>query len=427
MCATPRTGPSIGVTATGASRPVLTAADTPDRRADALRIYGWVIDPMTPEEFQARYYERAVCHIRRGTPSYYADLLSIDHLDRVLTTGLAKHPEISLVQNEKTITSNEYVDEGGRVDPVRATRLFRQGATIIFTHLHQRIPSLGRLCEGLGRAFSSRIQTNIYLTPPGAQGFAPLWDTHDVFILQIAGTKHWSIYDTRIPLPLHGQNFDRTVHTTGDVTMEFDLEPGDMVYIPRGAIHSARSSDDTSLHITTGLIAFNWTDLLLQTVVAAGMNEVELRQNLPIGWPEMAGDRQLASEYQARLQRLIEWIARNPPPFDVLADSLVADYNSLTSGLLRRAIDSNMLTLSSAVRMREDVAVEADENGEHCSVRCGSKELEMPGAVLPALRFLQQHRPCSIGALPDVMDEDSKLVLVRRLMAEGIVDVQLDA
>jgi len=392
-----------------------------DGRSDALETYRWVIDPMTPQEFQSRYYERAVCHIRRNNPSYFHDLLSLDHLDRVLTTGLARHPEISLVQNEKNITSNEYVDDQGRVDPVRATRLFRQGATLIFTHLHQRIPSLGRLCEGLERAFSSRMQTNIYLTPPGAQGFAPHWDTHDVFILQIAGTKHWTIYDTKIPLPLHGQHFDRTVHTAGAPTMEFDLEPGDVVYIPRGAIHSARSSEDTSLHITTGLIAFNWTDLLLQAVIAAGINEVELRQNLPLGWPDMADDDRLAREYRARVERLIAQITSTPPPFGILADSLTADYNSLSSGLLRRAIDSHRLTVASAVRMRDEASAQPSVDPAQCSLRCGAKEFEMPIAVLPALHFMEEHKPCVVGALPD-MDDESKLVLVRRLMAEGIVD-----
>jgi ribosomal protein L16 Arg81 hydroxylase len=402
-----------------------TLATAADGRADALSLYRWVIDPMTPGEFESRYYERAVCHIHRGNPHYFSDLLTLDHLDRVLTTGLAKHPEINLVQNEKNITANEYVDDLGRVDPVRATRLFRQGATIIFTHLHQRIPSLGRLCEGLERAFSSRMQTNIYLTPPSAQGFAPHWDTHDVFILQIAGTKHWTIYDTRIPLPLQNQQFDRTLHTAGEPTMEFVLEPGDVCYIPRGAIHAARSSDETSLHITTGLIAFNWTDLLLQAVVAAGIAEVELRRNLPIGWPERAGDERLADDYRARVAKLVAHLTAAPPPFGVLADSLTADYNSLSSGLLKRAIDSNRLTLLSLVRMRDDAEAQPAA-GDLCSIRCGAKEFEMPAVVLPALQYLQQQKPCVVGALPDVIDDESKLVLVRRLMSEGIVDAVND-
>jgi ribosomal protein L16 Arg81 hydroxylase len=385
-------------------------------------MYRWVIDPMTPEEFQARYYERAVCLIRRGNPSYFSQLLSIDQLDRVLTTGLAKHPEIQLVQNEKNITSKEYLDVDDRVDPVRATRLFRQGATIIFTHLHQRLPELGRLCEGLERAFSSKMQTNIYLTPPSAQGFAPHWDTHDVFILQVAGTKRWSIYDTKIALPLRGQHFDRTVHTPGDVTMQFDLEAGDVVYIPRGAIHSAMSSTDVSLHITTGLIAYTWADLLLQAVVAAGMDDVKLRENLPMGWPAMGDDPQLAREYQTRVASLITHMTSAPPPLGVLADNLTEDYNSLSSGLLKRAIQANELTLSSVVIIRDDAESQLAERGEQCSIRCGTKEFEMPAAVLPALRFLEERRRCAVGELPDCIDDESKLVLVRRLMAEGIVD-----
>jgi hypothetical protein len=377
---------------------------------------------MTPDEFQSKYYERAVCLIRRGKPSYFSELLSIDHLDRVLTTGLAKFPEISLVQNEKNIQSQEYVESDDRVDPIRATRLFRQGATIIFTHLHQRLPSLGRLCEGLERRFASRMQTNIYLTPPSAQGFAPHWDTHDVFILQVAGTKRWSIYDTKIPLPLRGQHFDRTLHEPGPVSMEFDLGPGDVCYIPRGAIHSAVSSTDTSLHITTGLIAYTWTDLLLQAVVAAGMNDVSLRENLPMGWPALVEDPRLAREYAARVERLVAHLNSAAPPFTVLGDSLSEEYGSLSAGLLKRAILANELTLASVVRMRPDAESELSANGEQCTIRSGLKAFEMPAAALPALKVLEEQGAIAIGALPDSLDDESKLVLVRRLMAEGIVD-----
>ena len=71
--------------------------------------------------------------------------------------------------------------------------------------------------------------------------------------------------------------------------------------------------------------------------------------------------------------------------------------------------------------MRDDAEAQPAAN-DQCSIRCGAKELEMPVAVLPALQYLEQHKPCAAGALPDVLDDESKLVLVRRLMAEGIVD-----
>ena len=77
------------------------------------------------------------------------------------------------------------------------------------------------------------------------------------------------------------------------------------------------------------------------------MSEVDLRQNLPIGWPEMADDGRLAREYRDRVDKLVAHITSRPPPFMLLADSLTADYVSLSSGLLERAIASNRLTLAS--------------------------------------------------------------------------------
>ena len=95
------------------------------------------------------------------------------------------------------------------------------------------MPTLARLCVALGRRFSSRVQTNVYLTPPDTQGFTPHWDTHDVFVLQISDAKRWSIYDTKERLPLRGQRFEPGT-PPGDVSDEFELGPGSAVYLPRG-------------------------------------------------------------------------------------------------------------------------------------------------------------------------------------------------
>ena len=54
------------------------------------------------------------------------------------------------------------------------------------------------------------MQANAYLTPAGAAGLAPHHDTHDVFVLQVAGAKHWTVrapvVDT--PLPRHVSDHD---------------------------------------------------------------------------------------------------------------------------------------------------------------------------------------------------------------------------
>jgi hypothetical protein len=116
------------------------------------------------------------------------------------------------------------------------------------------VQTLAAFCRSLEREFSVAFQTNAYLTPARAQGAKYHYDSHDVFVLQIAGSKHWTISGTPVELPLRGQDFDPSEHERGQPTLDFELEAGDFAYIPRGVVHDARSSESTSLHITVGVL-----------------------------------------------------------------------------------------------------------------------------------------------------------------------------
>ena len=194
----------------------------------------WLIAPVGATRFERDFYERHWCLIERTDTAYYADLLDVRDLDSVLGAHNVTAPEVNLVRGDDSIPKRAYVDSSGRVDALAVAKLFDEGATVAFNQLHRRIPALSLLCASLGKVFSSRLQTNIYLTPADSQGFRPHWDTHDVFVLQISGRKQWTIYDTLVTLPLKGQGFDPDRHVPGRATAEFELGPGSAVYIPRG-------------------------------------------------------------------------------------------------------------------------------------------------------------------------------------------------
>ena len=119
--------------------------------------------------------------------------------------------------------------------------------------MHERLPSLAALCRAVERTFSSHFQTNIYLSPRNAQGFKTHYDSHDVFVLQVSGSKHWTLVrHASIELPLRGQGFDPEKHIPGPPTREFTIQAGDVLYCPRGLFHAARATDEVSLHITLG-------------------------------------------------------------------------------------------------------------------------------------------------------------------------------
>ena len=388
--------------------------------------YAWLIDPLPTAEFERDYYEQRLLHVPRRAPSYYAELLSVADLDVVLGTHSAGHGDISLVRGDGSVPPREYANDAGRVHPLEVVRLFDGGATVVFNQLHKRVPALARLCVALGRRFSSRVQTNVYLTPPDAQGFAPHWDTHDVFVLQIGGTKRWTMYDTKVRLPLRGQRFEPGT-PPGDVSDEFELGPGSAVYLPRGLMHSARSTGEASLHVTLGLTAFTWAEFLVESVTAAALEEESLRRNLPRGF---AGDGLPAAERARLFDEKLALVQSRFDPEVVwrrFADEVLATDVPLFTDLLGQRLRRDGLTLGSRVRRRAGLLTEAVTEGETCLLRFCGRELRLPAAVWPALRFATTADEFAVEDLPDCLDAEGKLTLVTRLVREGVLQRRPDS
>ena len=395
------------------------ADDRPGPAADR-DWYAWLIDPLPTAEFERDYYERRLLHVRRAASPYYAELLSVADLDAVLGTHAAGCRDVRLVRGDGEVAPGEYANDAGRVRPLDVARHFDAGATVVFNQLHRRVPALARLCAALGRSFSSRVQTNAYLTPPDAQGFAPHWDTHDVFVLQVRGTKRWSICDAPVRLPLRGQRFEPGT-PPGDVGDEFELGPGSAVYLPRGLMHSARSTGQASLHVTLGLTAFTWAEFLVESVAAAALEEESLRRNLPRGF---AREGFPAAERERLFREKLAFVGSRFDPRAVwrrFTDEVLAAGAPLFTDLLGERLRGDRLTLRSRVRRRAGLLTAAATEGETCLLRFCGRELRLPAGAWPALRFAAAADEFAVRDLPDCLDADGKLALVTRLVREGVL------
>lgn len=102
-----------------------------------------------------------------------------------------------------------------------------------------------------------------------AQGFAPHFDDVDVYVLQTEGRKRWRVY---APLAGHAlprySSRDFVDAEIGSSLLDVVLEPGDLLYLPRGTIHQAESRPDgPSLHLTVSADhRRSWADFLEATL-----------------------------------------------------------------------------------------------------------------------------------------------------------------
>ena len=396
------------------------------RSTSSSEVFAWLISPIRPSKFEDDYYENDLCVIRRSDATYYTDLLSISDLDNALGTHDLVHGEINVVRGDDDIPRKLYATNSGLIDPVAVTKLFDEGSTITFNQFHRRIPALGELCATLGNVFSSRMQTNIYLTPPNAQGFKPHWDTHDVFVLQVLGRKEWSIHDAKAVLPLKGQAFDAQTDDPGPVSTEFALGPGDAVYIPRGLTHSARSTGEVSLHITLGVTAFTWTDFLVEHVAEVALRDSRLRQALPLRFT----DEKLSSEKSERLlQEKMKILTSGSSAQDVwnrFRKDLMAANTPLLTDLLASRLDGERIAPVSCWKRRRGLRVELTSSPEGVALCFAAKEVQFPESMRPAVEFVSRASTFRAADIPDCLDGDGKVTLVLRLAKEGLLQRDME-
>jgi hypothetical protein len=388
--------------------------------------FEWLIDPITPETFFKEYYERKPLLIRGKDPARFASLLSIETIDRYLAGSVPCHPDVFLVDAARELKSEDYSfpDADGRLDLPRAYQLFDSGSTISLSQLHERIPELAALCRSVEQTFSSHFQTNIYLSPRNAQGFKTHFDSHDVFALQVAGSKHWTLYEggeTGVELPLQGQAFDPERHIPGPVTEELTISAGDVFYCPRGVFHAARSTDEVSLHITLGLMGRTWADVMIEAISEACLASPAFRGHLPAGFANPGFDMRKA---EANFASLIEIFARNArlaPIVERFTESFVTSRRPAFQGCLQELDDAPQVSGESLLVARPHLIYLQHEEDDRLVILFGTTQITLPSFTREAVRFALSGEAFAVSDLPGGLDEAGKVVLARRLIKEGML------
>ena len=250
-----------------------------------------LIKPVALDEFFARYWEEKPLLIERDDSTFYEGLIGNDDLEAILSRKDARYPAVRLAKGggfypPEVYTQNfKYGDEAfaGIVDVDRVQAEYRSGATVVLPMLHRSWPPVAKLCEVLEGYLDHAVHANAYLTPAGVQGFAPHFDGHDAFVLQIAGRKHWRVYPPVQLLPNRGQPLSLPHYITPPPILELTLNPGDLLYLPRGYVHSAATSDSHSAHVTIGVTVYTWIELATELLLAS-RSKLGFRKALPPGF-----------------------------------------------------------------------------------------------------------------------------------------------
>ena len=286
---------------------------------------------------------------------------------------------------------------------------FAIGATIVFQSMHRYWAPLADYCRGLELALGHPVQANAYITPPGAQGFSAHEDEHDVFVLQSHGTKHWRVHDRNDLPPSRPPVIDSL------------LAPGDSLYIPAGFPHSASTQDRASVHITIGILAVTWAAAVREALKVVESN-LAFHEALPLRFT--VDDDAFTEEVRHRLDQIGSSVASlDPVPMARrLRRKVLTTRQPMLRGQIHRLLSLDAVGDETIVSRRQgSICVLEVVDGE-LAVLLGDRELRMPGRVEPAMHRIAGGGSVVVSDLPG-LDEAGRLVLVRRLIREGLLEV----
>ncbi|MDZ4372802.1 MAG: cupin domain-containing protein [Phenylobacterium sp.] len=198
----------------------------------------------------------------------------------------------------------------------------RGGATLILDAVNELHAPLQDLCSGLGVEFRAHSQANLYACWGTSQGFDVHWDDHDVFVVQVEGTKRWDLYGVTRPAPMRRDPEPASKPT--DAPSQLVLEAGDMLYLPRGYWHAAVGLGSPSLHLTIGLSRKTGVDFL-HWLVDQSVSDPATRVDVGLEQDDAALGTQVAAilarlngvadptELGRRYRRYVEASARHRP------------------------------------------------------------------------------------------------------------------
>ena len=289
-------------------------------------------------------------------------------------------------------------------DVRRAAEEFERGATLVVQGLHHWWPALATFCRSLERELGHPTQTNAYYTPRSAQGLPVHHDTHDVFCLQVSGEKRWLVYEPAWELPLRDQRYEESMGAPGEPVLDVTLRAGDTLYLPRGWLHEAKTSDADSLHLTVGVNVYTWLDAFKAALDECG-DDVAFRRSAEAGEPDA-----LLGRLAARLTR--DDVDRRR------RQKLVRTRLAILDGQVEALRALRTLTLETELERRETVLAELSGT----TLEFDGQALTFPAHVRDDLEFLLDvDGPFRAADLPGRLDDDGRLVLVRRLVREGLL------
>ena len=385
------------------------------------------------DQFATEYWGRCPLLTRRAElAGDFKDLLSAAAVDELISSRGLRTPFLRMAKDGSVLPAAKFTRGGGAGATIgdqaaddKVLSAMADGATLVLQGLHRNWPPLVRFGSRLAGELGHPVQINAYITPPQSQGFAPHYDVHDVFVLQVAGHKRWTIHQPVVVAPLDNQPWENhraavAARAAEPALIDTVLEPGDALYLPRGTIHAAVAQGETSIHLTVGVHPITRYQLARHLLDLA-QDDPALRTSLPMG-VDLGDQAALADELAGTVAGLRARLDAVPAAEVArrVATSLMQRTRPEPVGPLGQLAAADELTATTPLRLRHGFRAQVEMDGECVRLDLVDRTINLPSDTADAIKTVLTGSRFTPGELPGLAADD-RLVVARRLVREGVI------
>lgn len=229
-----------------------------------------LLGDLTPDAFFSTIYGREPV-LLRGHPGKFGQIFGLEDFNRVLNFTALEYPRVRVTDHGNTIHKYDLIDDRDRyanninneLNRRKVLMAIARGGTLVFDRIQEFHPALEAFIDGLTQQLDTHVSTNGYYTARRQRGVNVHFDRHDVFAIQVHGSKRWFYREDQHVL-------SRAIRHQAAPAVPEDfagwksvlLREGDVFYCPRGVWHFTQTEDEHSAHLALGLYPLTLGDWL---------------------------------------------------------------------------------------------------------------------------------------------------------------------
>lgn len=383
-----------------------------------------LIHPCTVEKFFQEHYEKSFLLNTRVQPGYYHEVVNQADLDLFFAQQDLNPATIKLVKDGVSVPVDLWTktiehSAGPLKTFICQEKVFThyyEGATIVINAADKMIPGITKACLEMEKETRLLFQCNLYITPPNSQGFSMHYDDHDIFSLQIKGTKRWKMYHSGEELPTTKAPFRKTP----ELISEIELHAGDLLYMPRGLVHEAFATTTSTIHLNFSCKGVHGFDLITTLSKLAEEEDIFFRKMIPHGFNSAEERNAYKAVFAEKLLLLIEKYdaeALLQKRHQSFSKAQVTDFK----GRFTDAMLLEELHLNSVVEKRKTLDFQIKKTAAGNVIIFGKQEMSV--SKIFDLSLFMKDEPFKVADIGGLITNNGKLILVRQFVEAGFLQI----